>query len=154
MSGEKTITLNANITVTLTHDFLEKIADSMSWVNDVFGCETETESENDSSDEASQNTTFKTAQQHADAMRKRQTLRKESRDERRQDPVKTDFSKFLESCEKVTDDIVLQSRLNSDKLWLNITGEDFPEDVEAYRRAVRNYSKTLDEIVSRTKKPH
>jgi hypothetical protein len=152
MSDEKTITLNVNITVTLTHDLLEKIADSMSWVNDVFGCETE--SENASSDEESQITTFKTAQQHADAMRNRQALRKASRDERRQDPVKTDFSKFFGSCEKITDDIVLQSRLNSDNLWLRMTGEDFPEDVEAYRRAVRNYSKTLDEIVSRTKKPH
>ena len=30
MSDEKTITLNVNITVTLTHDLLEKIADSMS----------------------------------------------------------------------------------------------------------------------------
>lgn len=98
------------------------------------------------------------AQEYANAARQRQS-------EREPGPTPGpafDFASLIGLCERKTDDIELQGRLNADRIALALSGlsafgigrAPTDADVAKYRDALRRYSATLDELNTKNKKLH
>ena len=73
-----------------------------------------------------------------------------------------DFGSLIGLCEKSTDDVQDQGRLNADRIGLAIAGisafgvrkTPSETDIAKYRDAVRRYSETLGQIASKNRKLH
>ena len=99
-----------------------------------------------------------TAQDYANAARQRQS----ERDPGPMPGPAFDFASLIGLCEKSTDDVELQGRLNADRIGLAIAGlsafgignTHTAADISRYWDAVRRYSETLGQIASKTPKIH
>ena len=151
--NEITVKLKVSGSIKIPDEILEKIADGFGWVEDIastFGVQVR----NDFDSENIQ----KTSQDYADAARQRQ-----SQHETGPEPAPAfDFGSLVGLCEKSTDDIQGQGRLNAERIGLAIAGisafgvgkTPSATDIAKYRDAVRRYSETLGQISSKNRKLH
>lgn len=154
--NEITVKLKISGSIKIPDEILEKIADGFGWIEDI--------ASNSGLQTVIVGNVFdpesikKTSQYYADAARQRQ-----SQHETGPKPAPAfDFGSLVGLCEKSTDDIQDQGRLNADRIGLAIAGisafgigkSPTDEDIAKYRDAARRYSETLGQIASKTRKIH
>lgn len=151
--NEITVKLKVSGSIKIPDEILEKIADGFAWVEDIastFGVQVLNGFDYENIQ--------KTSQDYADAARQRQ-----SQHETGPEPAPAfDFGSLIGLCEKSTDDVQDQGRLNADRIGLAIAGisafglgkSPTDEDIAKYRDAVRRYSETLGQISSKSRKLH
>lgn len=155
MSSNNEITLKLKL-INIPEHILNKIADGFKWVEDVLDKPNIVISNFFDGDSAVIPT--KSACEHALAALKRQAARKPG-------PAPApafDFSSLIGLCDRKTDDIELQGRLNADRIGLALSGlsafgiglTPTDADVAKYRDALRRYSATLDELNTKNNKLH
>ncbi|PTX47028.1 hypothetical protein IQ03_03475 [Gemmobacter caeni] len=151
--NEITVKLKVSGSIKIPDEILEKIADGLGWIEEIVS--NLNVSVQDILDDAPVDLK-KTAAAYADAARQRQ-----SQHETGPEPA-FDFGSLIGLCEKSTDDVQDQGRLNADRIGLAIAGisafgvgkTPSDTDIAKYRDAVRRYSETLGQIASKTRKLH
>lgn len=153
--NEITVKLKVSGSIKIPDEILEKIADGLGWIEEIVS--NLNVSVQDISDDVPVDFK-KTAAAYADAARQRQ-----SQHETGPEPAPAfDFGSLIGLCEKSTDDVQDQGRLNADRIGLAIAGisafgvgkTPSATDIAKYRDAVRRYSETLGQIASKTHKLH
>lgn len=153
--NEITVKLKVSGSIKIPDEILEKIADGLVWIEEIASNLNVSFQDilHDTPDDL-----IKTAADYADAARQRQ-----SQHETGPEPAPAfDFGSLIGLCEKSTDDVQDQGRLNADRIGLAIAGisafglgkSPTDEDVAKYRDAVRRYSETLGQIASKNRKLH